>query len=77
MYTIHGFKNFTKETKEEAIEAFANLGIEIERVSQESTIPWYNISIGHYPHQTFYKMVNDFDEAVKIANRILDELARS
>lgn len=74
MYTIHGYKDFTKETIEETIEAFANLGVMIEAVSRESTIiPWYNISIGHYLHQTYYKMVKDFDEAVEVANKILDE----
>ena len=73
MYTIHGYKDFTKETIEETIEAFANLGVIIERVSRESVIPFYNISTGHYPHQTYYKMVNNFDEAVEIANKILDE----
>lgn len=67
MYTIHGYRPFTKETVEETIEAFENLGVMIERVG-----PFYDISIGHYPHQTRYKMVKDFDEAVCIANRILD-----
>ena len=74
MYTIHGYKDFTKETIEETIEAFANLGVMIEAVSRESTIiPWYSISICHYPHQTHYKIVKDFDEAVEVANQILDE----
>ena len=74
MYTIHGYKDFKKETIEETIEAFANLGVMIEAVSRESTIiPWYNISIGHYPYQKYYKMVNNFDEAVEVANKILDE----
>lgn len=74
MYTIHGYRDFKKETIEETIEAFANLGVMIEAVSRESTIiPWYNISIEHYPHQTYYKMVKDFDEAVEVANQILDE----
>lgn len=72
MYTIHGYRNFTKDTEEETIEAFANLGVMIDRVSNSTVIPFYNISIGHYPHQTYYKMAKDFDEAVDIANRILD-----
>lgn len=73
MYTIHGYKDFTKETIEETIEAFANLGVMIDRVSRDCITPWYTISIGHYPYQKYYKMVNNFDEAVEVANKILDE----
>ena len=67
-YTIHGYRDFTKSTEEETIEAFDCLGVLIERASDSTVIPFYFVSSG-----SIIKAASDFDEAVEIANKMLDE----
>ena len=67
-YTIHGYRDFTKSTEEETIEAFDCLGVLIERANRSTAIPFYFVSSDYT-----IKGAQNFDEAVEIANKMLDE----